>query len=337
LRHRCFGTIFSGARLDRRRFIAGTAAWAALAALRTARGQNPAPRLGILCYGSQANLRSRADALRKGLAELGYAEGGNLRCEWRFANGQMDLVDAYARELASRGPQLLYSGSYLVTPRLAAAAPATPIVAASEEAFGIPPDKARVAPNVVGVFTAPLDQVPKALGLLGASLPRISNLAVLVDPSHPPHSIYRARVESLGQAMRFRPAFFDADEGHPLERAFAAMQRAKPDALLVMTSAFLYNQRRTIADLASGIQVPAMYPQRGHVEAGGLMSYGEDHDRNFQRSAVLVDRVLKGASPADIPMEPSPRIEFVVNRAAAESLGVTLPPELSRRVDRFVG
>ena len=325
--------------MDRRRFVARTAAWTALAVLGTVRAQGPAasPRLGVLCYGSEANLRTRISALRKGLAELGYNEGSNLRCDWRYANGQMDLVETYARELAAQGPQVLMSASYLVTPVLAATTPSIPIVAASEEAFGISPEKARIAPNVVGVFTSPLDHVPRALGLLAATLPRVSKLAVLVDTSHPPHTVYRTRVEALGQAMRFKPVFIEGDDPQRLERAAIALSRAEADALLVMSSAFLYNQRRVIAEMAAAARLPAMYPQRGHVEAGGLMSYGEDHDRNFQRSAMLVDRVLKGANPADVPMEPSPRIEFVVNRAVAKSLGVTLSPELARRVDRFVG
>lgn len=329
----------SGVFLDRRRFIVATAASAAFASLRAARAQGPAriPRIGVLCYGSQANLRGRVEAFRKGLAEAGYSEGANVRCDWRYANGQMDLVHAYARELAAMAPSALFSGSQLATPALAEASRTIPIVAASEEAFGIAPEKARIAPNVVGVLTTPLDHVQKSLGLLGGSLPRISKLAVLVDPSYPPQAMYRARVESLAQVMRFRPVFAEADDAHDLERAFAAIRRAEPDALLVMSSTFLYNQRRAIAELASGASLPAMYPQRGHVEAGGLMSYGEDHERNFQRSAQLLDRVLKGAAPADIPMEPPPKIEFVFNRPAAQVLGLALPPELARRVDRFVG
>jgi len=325
--------------MDRRRFIASAAGWAALAAAGPSRAQPTAgaPRVGILCYGSQPNLRGRMEALRKGLAELGYSEGNTLRAEWRFANGQMDLVENYARELAAQSPNLLYSASHLVTPALVEASRSIPIVAASEEALSPSPERARIAPNVVGLFRNPLEHLPRSMGLLGAALPRISRIAVLVDPSYPSYPAYRARVESLAQSMRFRPVFIVADDVRDLDEAFVAVGRGGHDALLVMSSTFLYNQRRTIAELASGARVPAMYPQRGHVEVGGLMSYGEDPDRNFQRSAVLVDRVLKGASPGEMAMEPSPRIEFVVNRAAARSLGVVLPPELEKRVDRFVG
>lgn len=320
--------------LQRRHAIAGLAA---LALAPLARAQEGIARVGVLCYGSPGNLRTRIGAFLAAMRQLGYVEGGNVRCEIRYANGQRDLLPALAAELLAAKPDVIVSGSTLATPPLIAATKTVPIVmVTAEEALAATRTPTRPAPNVTGTVNNALEQVPRALSHLVLALPGTARLVALLNPSNAAHDVYRATVDAAARAAKLRCDVVQAAAREELPKAIARAA-AMGQALLVMSDAAFYDERRGIVELAMVQHLPVMYPQRGYVEAGGLMSYGQNIEQGFARAADFVDRILKGSAPSELALERPTKVEFAINRYTATNLGITISSEAIKRADRVVG
>ena len=317
----------------RRRFLASLAVLPATAVLPT-RAQASMPRVGILFFGSRANFRSRADAFVQGMAARGYVEGKTVAYDWRTANGQEDLLKPTAGELARSGVQVIVSASTHTSRALRSAGVTTlPIVmAANEEPTidGFARSLDKPGGNFTGISASVLDLLDKHVELLFAVAPRLTRITALLNPQNAAYRTYRARLQSAVRAGT-KLIVVDASTAEQIDSAFPARAREDADGLIVMNDVMLYNERRTVIDAASRVKRPGIYPLRGFVEAGGLMSYGANPEANFARAATYVDRILKGAHPAEMAIEPPAKIELVVNRDRLETLGLQLPAELARQ------
>lgn len=321
-------------RLQRRQALASLAA---LALAPVAQAQGRIARVGALCYGSPGNLRTRIDAFLASMRLLGYVDGRNVRYDLRYGNGQRDLLPALAQEIVAANPDVILSGSTLATPPLMAATSTIPIVmVTAEEALAATRMPTRPAPNVTGTVNNALEQIPRSLSHLVLALPGTAHVTLLLNPANSAHEVYRATMESAARTARLR---FDAIQASTRDELPRAIARAAgtAQALVLMSDATFYDERRGIVEQAMVHHVPVMYPQRGYVEAGGLMSYGQNIEQGFARAADFVDRVLKGAKAADLALERPTKVEFAINRYTATNLGIAISPEALKRADRVVG
>lgn len=319
--------------MNRRTSLVALAALAAAAA--GVRAQTPPriPRVAFLLYGSRANFISRSDAFMKAMAKLGYVEGKTVAYDFRVANGQEDLLAAYAAEIGRSGADVVVSASTHTTRALKAAGIATPVVMGSAEdpiAEGFVKSLEKPGGNITGINATVLDQLDKHVELLFAVAPRLTRVTALLNPTNPTYRTYRGRLQSAVRPGT-RLIFVDASTPEQIESAFPARVRDDADGLVVMNDTLFYNERRTLAEMAAHAKRPAVYPARGFVEAGGLMSWGPNPEANFTRAASYVDRILKGAKPAEMPVEQATRIELVVNREAFRAMGLAIPPEIQRQ------
>lgn len=323
--------------MNRRDSLGVLAALAAAGALPARAQQARLPRVAILFFGSQANFATRAEAFTKAMAQLGHVDRKTVAYEWRTANGQEDLLSTYAAEIARAAPDVVVSASTHTTRALKRSGVASPVVMASVEdpvAEGFVHSLEKPGTAMTGVSASAYDHLDRHIELLFAVAPRLTRVTALVNPENPSARGYRGRLQSAVRAGT-RLVFVNVSSPEQVERAFPSRARDDADGLLVMNDVVLYNERRTITEAAARARRPAVYPQRGYVEAGGLMSYGPNPEANFVQAAAFVDRILKGAKPAELPLEPARRIELVVNREAMRSLDLQLPPELAKQAVPF--
>jgi putative ABC transport system substrate-binding protein len=321
--------------LKRRRTLAALAALAwAPAVPKLFAQQVRTYKVAILTFGSRANFRSRADAFFSAMRALGYEEGRNVQYRWTSANGQEDLLHSFTRELTRDPPDVVLSASAVTTKVLQNATRTIPIVmAASEDPVleGFVKSLAQPGTNITGISGSVLDQIPRHMDLLIEVSPRIRRIVALLNPANATYAAYRARVEAAIRPPR-RLVVTDARTREQIDRLFERRTRSdEVEGLVVMNDPTFYTERRTIAEGAVRLRQAAVYPLRGFAEAGGLMSYGPNPEASFIRAAWFVDRILKGARPAELPVELAPRMELVLNRDAAHSVGITFSPDLLKQ------
>jgi putative tryptophan/tyrosine transport system substrate-binding protein len=263
-------------------------------------------------------------AFLEGLRDLGYVEGRNLVVESRYTGGALERVPAVAAELAALGLDVIVATN---TPNALAAKHATrsiPIVftAASDPvASGLVTSLARPGGNVTGLSFLSPELVGKHLELLKQALPGVSRVAVLWQPGERPETDMLKGVEVAARALGVRLHFLEAGGPDDFDRAFSGATKARAGALAVVTSAMFLVERRRLVDLASKHRLPTVWPWREAVDAGGLMSYAPHLPDLFRRAAVYVDKILKGAKPADLPVEQPTKFELVVNLKTAKASG----------------
>ena len=295
------------------------------------------PRIGYLDFRS-SNLK----AFRQGLRDLGYVEGRNLAIEYRSAEGKLDRLPALAAELVSLKVDVIVVAS---TPPALAAKQATgtiPVVfaaVADAVASGLVTSLAHPGGNVTGLsFLAP-ELVGKCLEHLKHAVPRVSRVAVL---SHPGSLGERTekdmlkRAEATAQGLRVRLQFLEVRRPDDFDRAFSEMVKGRADGLAVLTSIMIFDERRRLVDLAAMNRLPAVYPWREGADDGGLMSYGANLPDLYRRAASYVDKILKGAKPADLPIEQPTKFELVINLKTAKSLGLKIPQSVLSRADDVI-
>jgi putative ABC transport system substrate-binding protein len=285
--------------------------------------------VGIFLYGSEANFKHRGAALMAAMTQLGYADGKNVHYEWRAANGQEDLLRSHGADLMRGTMDVVVSSNTAATRVLQATRGTTPIVfGASEDPVieGFARSMEKPGGSITGVASTVLDHLDRHIELLFAVAPRLTRVTALLNPAEPTYARYKSRLQSAVRAGT-RLIVVDASTPRELENAFPARARDDADGLTVMNDTMFYNERRTLAEMSVRAKRPAIFPARGYVEAGGLMSFGPNPEANFTRVAAIVHRVLRGTKPADIPIEPAAKMELVVNRETLRSLGLTLPPE----------
>jgi putative tryptophan/tyrosine transport system substrate-binding protein len=284
------------------------------------------------------------EAFRQGLRDLGYVEGRNVVIEYRGAEGKPERLPALAAELVALKVDVIVAGGG--TAGVLAAKQATktiPIVFASGASdpvsSGLVTSLARPGGNVTGLTGLGPELVGKVLELLTQAVPGVSRVAALWQPGTLGERTEKdmlKRAEDTGRALGVRLQFVEARGPDDFDRAFSDMTRARAGALAVLGSAMFFNERRRLVDLAAKHRLPAVYPWRDGVDAGGLMSYGPNGPDLFRRAAAYVDKILKGAKPADLPVEQPTKFELVVNLKTAKALGLTIPQTLLLRADQVI-
>jgi putative ABC transport system substrate-binding protein len=297
-------------------------------------------RIGYLTAGNPASNPTFLAAFRQGLAELGWVEGRNLAVELRFAEGRYDRLPELAAELVRLKVDVIVAGP---TPPVLAAKNATrtiPIVMTpigDPVRLGIVASLARPGGNVTGVtFDVGLEVFAKGLELLKEALPDLRRVAILSNPANPGQAVVVGHVTAAARSLGLEPQVLEARGPDAFDGAFAAMANARAQALFVLTEPVFIVHRARLAELATRHRLPSMYSVRENVEAGGLMSYGPSIVAGFRRAAVFVDKILKGARPADLPVEQPTTFELVINAKTAKALGVRLPPSLLVRADQVI-
>jgi putative ABC transport system substrate-binding protein len=296
-------------------------------------------RIGYLGNSSPALEPDLVGAFREGLRDLGYAEGQNILIEYRWAEGRYDRLPDLAAELVRLKVDVILTSG---TPGALAAKRATqtiPIVMAvigdAVEA-GLVPSLARPGGNITGLTRISPEMDGKRLELLKGIVPRLSHVAILLNPVNPVTSLHWKEVQAPAKALFLKLEPVEVKAAEEFEAAFAAVGRQRPGALFVLGDRFLLAHRAQIVDFAARRTLPAMYPYREFVDAGGLIAYAPSSPDMFRRSATFVDKILKGAKPADLPIEQPTKFELVINLKTAKALGLTIPPSLLLRADQVI-
>ena len=299
------------------------------------RGKNP--RIGFL------TLRSRGHELEAafvaGMRDLGYVDGKNMAIEWRFADGKAERLPALAAELVALRVDLIVAASTQAIQAAAAATTTIPVVfpgAADPVGAGLVRSLSRPGGNVTGLSTIAADLGAKQIELLRSVLPRVSRLAVLVNPTNAGSALVVKDFQTGARKAGLSILQFQAQTPEGIERAFAAMKAARADAVTVVIDAVFLQAAGQIAGLALRQKLPFISTQQQDAEAGSLMSYGASVAGNYRRAATYVDKILKGAKPADLPVEQPMMVELVLNLKTAKALGITLPQSLLVRANRVI-
>jgi len=297
------------------------------------------PRIGYLSGSSLSVLADRIEAFRQGLREFGYVEGKNLVIEWRSAEGKIDRVPELAAELVRLKLDVIVSPGPAVTRPLKEATSTIPIVMASDTdpvGSGFVVSLARPGGNITGFASLAPEVGGKQLELLKEIAPKISRVAVIGNSSNPGDA--QALRETVLAAGSFEVylRYLDVLDPANIETAFRAAAKGRADALMVLGNPILNAHRKQIIDLAVKQKLPATYTRPEYIDAGGLMYYGTNYNDLFRRAAGYVDKILKGAKPADLPVEQPKKFEFIVNLKAAKQIGLTIPPSVLARADRVI-
>jgi len=328
--------------MHRRTFLAGTGT-VLLAAPLAPEAQQAAKvaRIGFLATNLAANSHL-PDAFRQGLRDLGYVEGRNVLIEYRDAEGKLDRLPALAAELVALKVDVIVAPN---TPAALAAQQATrtlPIVfigVGEPVRSGLVTTLARPGGNVTGLSVISPELVGKWLELLKQAVPGVSRVAALRQPGAMDDRTEKDMLEGADVAARklgVRLQFVEARGPADFQRAFSDMARARAGALTVRPAPMFMSERRRLVDLAAENRLPTVYPWREFVDAGGLMAYGPNLAGLYRRAATYVDKILKGAKPADLPIEQPSKFELVINLKTAKALGLTIPQSLLLRADEVI-
>ena len=329
--------------MDRRGFISTVTLSLLLAAPLAVEAQQAAKvaRIGILSLNTAASPRV-PEAIRQGLRDLGYVEGRTVVIEYRDAEGKPERLPALATELVVLKVDVIMALGTLQALAAKQATKTIPIVfggVADPVTSGLVTSLARPGGNVTGLSALTPELVGKRLELLTQVVPGVSRVAVLWQPGASGERTEKdvlKGAEVAARALGVRLQFVEARGPADIDRAFSEMTRARAGALTVLSTPMFIIERRRLVDLAAKNRLPALYPTRDSVDAGGLVSYGPNLADSFRRAATYVDKILKGAKPADLPVEQPTKFELVINMKTAKALGLTIPPSVRERADHIV-
>jgi putative ABC transport system substrate-binding protein len=304
-----------------------------------AQAQQPAkiPRIGYLTAAYLTAISARTEAFRQGLRELGHMEGKNIVIEWRSGEGKFDRLPALAAELVGLKVDVIVTST---TPAIQAAKQATstiPIVTISADPVGtgLVASLARPGGNITGLSVVGPEISGKQLELLKETLPKVKRVAFIWDPANAALTLRFKEVEIAARTLRLQIQSVEVRTPNELKSNLESATNKGAGGLVVpppMSLAY----RRQIVDFAAKNRLPAIYEERESVEAGGLMSYGANITDLYRRAATYVDKILKGAKPADLPVEQPTKFEFIINLKAAKQIGLAIPPNVLARADRVI-
>jgi len=328
-------------RVHRRDFL--VAAGTLLAAPLVAEAQQAAnvTRIGYLSHNLAASSHLR-DAFLQGLRELGYVEGRNVMIEYRYAEGKPERLPALAAELVALKVDVIVTVSNTTALAAKQATRTVPIVftaVADPVAAGIVTSLARPGGNLTGLASLGSELVGKRLELLKQAVPVVDRVAVLWLPGalgERTEEDMRTGADVASRALGVRLQFVEARGPADFDRAFSDMTSARADALTMLPSNMFLREHRRLVDLAAKNRLPAVYPSREYVDAGGLMSYGANQSDLFRHAATYVDKILKGAKPGDLPIEQPTKFELVINLTTAKTLGLTIPQSVLAYADDLI-
>jgi len=297
------------------------------------------PRIGFLGTASPSIISARLEAFRQGLRELGYIEGKNIVVEYRWAEGKLDRQPDLAAELVRLKVDVIVTAGPTSTRPVKEATSTIPIVMAFDTdpiGNGFVASLARPGGNVTGLSSLAPELSGKQLELLKETLPKLSRVAVLGSSSNPGNAQAVREAELAAGAFRVALQPLDILGPQDIETAFRQARKERAGAIVVLQSPVATNQRIQITDLAAKNRLPAMYDRVEFVEDGGLMTYSVSSTDLFRRAATYVDKILKGAKPADLPVEQPKKFEFIINLKAAKQIGLTIPPTVLARADKVI-
>lgn len=311
---------------------------AALASESSGQQTGKVHHIGLLSASSAAGLAPRVDALRQGLRDLGYVEGKNLTIEYRWADDKYDRLPALAAELVRLRVDVIVTHG---TPGALAAKQATttiPVVVAllgDPVVTGVVSSYARPGGNITGQSFHFPEMMPKRIEVLKDAVPRLSRVALLRNPGNQANASTVKVMEQIARSLKVEPQVIDVRGPAELDAAFSEMAKRRSEGLVVVDDSMLISHARAIAELAARKRIPAI-GSREFVVGGGLLAYAANIPEAWRRSAAIIDKVLKGAKPADLPIEQWDRLELTINLRAAKALGLTLPQSLMVRADHII-
>ena len=301
------------------------------------------PRIGYISATDRATDLTRAEAIRMGLREGGYVEGQNIIMEYRYAEGQRDrYTDLLADLVRHKSDLIIVAGGDPLIRAAMKVTTTTPIImtggGADPVEAGLVESLARPGGNATGITNVSTELGGKRLELLKEIVPRLSRVAVLYDPALPASVMdIKEVLPAAAQPLKLTLLAWRIGMGNDLEKALGGLiNKDRPDGLYVLGGALIRANRNRIARVASNSRLPSTYFQKEPVEAGGLMHYGVDMEASYRRVAYYVDRILKGAKPADLPVEQPTKFELVINLKTAKQIGLTIPPNVLARADRVI-
>jgi putative tryptophan/tyrosine transport system substrate-binding protein len=306
----------------------------------SAEAQQPkkVPRIGFMFGTSPSMIPDRIEGFRQGLRELGYVEGKNIIIEYRVAEGKVERLPDPLAELVRLKVDVIVTGG--IVNRAAKEATVTiPIVIAFDNdpvENGLVASLARPGGNITGLSALYPELSGKQLELLKEIVPRLSRVAVLGSSTEPGNTQVVREVEVAAGALGVQHLYLDLLDPKDIETAFRAASKGRANALLVLSGIIVLSQRTQIATLAIKSRLPAIYPRPEFVEGGGLMTYGPSITDLYRRAATYVDKILKGAKPADLPVEQPTKFELIINLKAAKQLGLTIPSNVLARADKVI-
>ncbi len=296
-------------------------------------------RIGLLGGGSASANAGRIAAFQQGLRDLGYVEGKNIVVEQRWAQGKLDRLAPLAAELLRLNTEIIVTAGPTVTRALKDARVTVPVVMGFDDdpvGSGFAANLARPGGNITGLSTLSPNLSGKQLELLKEIVPKLARLALLGSLIHPGTTQSVKETELAAAAFGVKVQYLDVHAPQDLEAAFGAARKFRADAMIVLTSVVTNTNRRPIVELAAKDLLPAIYYTAEWVEAGGLLTYGASFPDLFRRAATYVDKILKGAKPADLPIQQPTKFELVINLKTAKQIGLTIPPNVLARADRVI-
>ena len=273
------------------------------------------------------------------MRELGYLDGKNLTSEWRFADGQYERLPALAAELVDKKVDVIVTDSTVATKAAQRATASTPIVMTTvgdPVGSGFAASLARPGGNITGLSLATTDTSSKWLELVKVIVPTASRVAVLSNPGTATAPVHLKNIHAAARALTVTILPVEARSLEEIERAFATMAQARPDAVVAIPDAVLNSHRERIAALAIRHRLPLVGSSRFFAEAGALASYGQNYATHRRRAAAYIDKIFKGAKPAELPIEQPTTFELIINRKTAKAIGQVIPHELMLRVDAVI-
>ena len=310
-----------------------------VAGLAEARPAMKVARIGYLSGTSLSVNSARVDAFRQGLHELGYVEGKNIVIEWRFAGGKLDRLPALAAELVRLKVDVIVASA---PPPIRSAKQATatiPIVMSYDDdpvGNGFVASLARPGANITGLATLAPELSGKQLEILREIIPRLSRVAVFGNATRPGSPQALKEMNRSADAFGVQLQYLEIENPKDIEIAFRAASNEHADAVLVMQTPVLISERKHVAGLAIKSRLPTIFGRPEYVDDGGLLSYATSFTDLSRRSAIYVDKILKGAKPADLPVEQPMKFEFVINLKTAKKIGLTVPPNVLAKADRVI-
>jgi putative ABC transport system substrate-binding protein len=311
----------------------------AVAVIADAQQTKKSPRIGYLTASTPTAQLPSSKALREGLRELGYIEGQNIAIEFRYAEEKPERLPALAAELVRLKVDVIVTGGPTATRTAKETTNTVPIVMSQDNdpvGNGFVASLARPGGNITGLATLSPELSGKRLELLKEIVPKLNRVAVLGTSTNPGNAHGLKETELAAKAFRVQLQYLDVQDPKDIEIAFREASRERADAVLVLGGPVVLPQRTKVAELAVKNRLPAIYNRPEFVEAGGLVSYSASYTDMSRRAATYVDKILKGAKPADLPVEQPKKFELVINLKAAKQIGLTIPPNVLARADKII-
>ena len=302
-----------------------------------AQPQEKVPRVGFLSTASLSSLSPRLDAFRQGLRDLGYIEGKNIAIEYRSAEGNTDRLPGLAVELVGLKVDCIVTAGSSPTRAARKATGTIPIVMTNPGnpvQPGLVASLARPGGNITGLSSMSIDLAGKRLELLKEAIPKLLRAAIFSDPRGETAAV--KEIESAARSLNVQLIFLEVRTLVELENAFRSMAKSRADAFINGGGGFFNTHRLRTIELAAKHRLPGMYTEQEYVLAGGLMTYATSIPDLYRRSATYVDKILKGAKPADLPVEQPTKFELIINLKTAKQIGLTIPPNVLVRADKVI-